>query len=170
MPTPLARLYDAHAQAVFAFALNFTRREADARDILHDIFRQLAGRPNLLAGVRDERAFLLRLAHNRAVDLIRRQSTREKIRDSLARDDDLLFAPAAAPDEDAFRRALSAALADLPPEQRAIAHLKLWENLTFAQIAETLGLSPNTAASRYRYAIDKLQTALRPLYNELPQP
>jgi len=170
MPSDLARLYDAHAQALFAFALNLTRRDADARDVLHDIFRRLAAQPTLLDDARDPRAFLLRLAHNRAIDLIRRQSTREKIRDTLARDDDRLFAPAASPDEDNFRRALAAALADLPPDQRAVVHLKLWENLTFAQIAETLALSPNTAASRYRYALDKLQTRLRPLYNEIQNP
>jgi RNA polymerase sigma-70 factor (ECF subfamily) len=46
-------------------------------------------------------------------------------------------------------------------------HLKLWEEMTFAQIAEALEISPNTAASRYRYGLDKLQTLLRPLYEEL---
>ncbi|HEY0548818.1 MAG TPA: sigma factor-like helix-turn-helix DNA-binding protein, partial [Verrucomicrobiae bacterium] len=55
----------------------------------------------------------------------------------------------------------------LPTEQRAVAHLKLWEGLTFEVIAETLGISPNTAASRYRYAIDKLRERLRPLYDEI---
>ena len=39
--------------------------------------------------------------------------------------------------------------------------------LTFEQIAETLGLPPNTAASRYRYGIDKLRERLRPLYEEI---
>ncbi len=55
----------------------------------------------------------------------------------------------------------------LPAEQRAVLHLKLWEELTFEQIAETLELSPNTAASRYRYGIDKLRDALRPVYEEI---
>ena len=45
-------------------------------------------------------------------------------------------------------------------------HLKLWENLTFAQIAEALEISPHTAASRYRYALDKLRDVLRPVYTE----
>jgi len=48
-----------------------------------------------------------------------------------------------------------------------VLHLKLWEGLTFEVIAETLGIPPNTAASRYRYGIDKLQSRLRPLYEEL---
>jgi RNA polymerase sigma-70 factor (ECF subfamily) len=62
---------------------------------------------------------------------------------------------------------LSAALGELPPDQRAVLHLKLWEEFTFERIAEALGIPPNTAASRYRYGIDKLRTLLRPLYNEI---
>jgi len=54
-----------------------------------------------------------------------------------------------------------------PEEQRAIVHLKLWEQMTFAQIAESLDIPANTAASRYRYGLDKLQALLRPLYEEL---
>ncbi|RYD24670.1 MAG: hypothetical protein EOP86_28320, partial [Verrucomicrobiaceae bacterium] len=50
----------------------------------------------------------------------------------------------------------------LPEEQRAVVHLKLWEDLTFARIAEVLGIPANTAASRYRYAMQKMRQALKP--------
>ena len=46
-------------------------------------------------------------------------------------------------------------------------YLKLRAELTFEQVASALGISPNTAASRYRYGLDKLRTRLRPLYDEL---
>ncbi len=46
-------------------------------------------------------------------------------------------------------------------------HLKLWEGFTFGQIALALNIPPNTAASRYRYGLDKLRDVLRPLYEEL---
>ena len=59
--------------------------------------------------------------------------------------------------EQEFRLALAGALGELPADQRAVVHLKLWEGLTFDQIAEALELSPNTAASRYRYGLDKLR-------------
>jgi RNA polymerase sigma-70 factor (ECF subfamily) len=62
---------------------------------------------------------------------------------------------------------LSDALRDLPNEQRAVVHLKLWEGLTFDAIAEALGIPPNTAASRYRYGLDKLRHRLRPFYEEI---
>jgi DNA-directed RNA polymerase specialized sigma24 family protein len=38
MPSHLASLYDAHAQALFAFALNFTRSDVGARNVLQDVF------------------------------------------------------------------------------------------------------------------------------------
>ena len=166
-PLDVERLYDEHAQALFAFLLNFTRHEADARDLLQEVFVKLAKRPELLDSVRDERSFLLRLAHNLAIDLIRRRGTCEKHHEQLANEPALIFAPVLEPDERAFREALGAALREIPGEQRAVVHLKLWEGLTFEQIAELLGIPLNTAASRYRYGIDKLRERLRPLYDEI---
>ncbi len=72
------RIYEEHAQALFSFLLNFVRNETDTRDVLQEVFRKILERPDLLDGVRDERTFLLRLAHNLAVDLMRRRSTRDK--------------------------------------------------------------------------------------------
>lgn len=167
MPAPLERLYDEHAQALFAFALNLLRDEADTRDVLQEVFGRIAARPALLKGVRDERGFLIRMAHNAAIDLMRRRATREKNHDSFSREAESVFEKPADTDEECFRRALSAALEELPQEQRAVAHLKLWEGATFAEIAETLGIPANTAASRYRYAIDKLRERLRPIYEEI---
>ena len=169
MPSPfdLEQLYDGHAQALFAFLLNLTRHESDTRDVLQELFIKLARQPDLLSGVRDERAFLLRLAHNSAVDLMRRRGAREKNYEQLAADSAGVFASSADPDERAFRSALAAALGELPPEQRAVIHLKLWEGLTFEAIADTLDVPLNTAASRYRYGLDKLRERLRPLYEEI---
>jgi RNA polymerase sigma-70 factor, ECF subfamily len=163
----LQRLYDEHAQALFAFLLNFTRSEDDTREILQEIFIKLARQPVLLSGARDLRAFLLRLSHNSAIDLLRRRGTRGKYHEQFGAEQISAFADPDNPDERAFREALAAALGDLPEEQRAVVHLKIWEDLTFEQIAETLDIPPNTAASRYRYGIDKLRARLRPLYDEI---
>jgi RNA polymerase sigma-70 factor (ECF subfamily) len=163
----LARLYDDHAPALFAFLLNLTRDEADTRDVLQDLFVKLAREPGLLHGVREERAFLLRLVHNAAIDLMRRRSAREQRNESFSLETFSAFASAADPDEQAFRNALAGALGELPPEQRAVVHLKLWNALTFEEIAETLEIPLNTAASRYRYGLDKMRARLRPIYEEL---
>jgi len=163
----IERLYDGHAQALFAFLLNLLRNEADTYDVMQELFLKLGRRPALLLGVREERGFLLRLAHNAAIDLIRRRDARERNYHQLAREPIPLFAQSADPDERVFREKLAEALGELPPDQRAVVHLKLWEKLTFEAVAETLEIPLNTAASRYRYGLDKLRDRLRPLYDEI---
>ena len=163
----IERLYDDHAPALFPFLLNVLRNEADTYDVMQEVFAKLARRSGLLDGVRDERGFLLRLAHNAAIDLMRRQGTRARNYAQLAAESAALFASSADPDEQVFREKLAEALGELPPDQRAIVHLKLWEKLTFQAIAEALEIPPNTAASRYRYARDKLRERLRPIYDEI---
>ena len=64
-------------------------------------------------------------------------------------------APATLPDEDLLK-----ALNLLPEEQRIILVLKVISGLSFKQISSVVGIKMNTAASRYRYAIQKLQSAL----------
>jgi RNA polymerase sigma-70 factor (ECF subfamily) len=167
MPAEIERLYDEHAQALFAFLLNFTRDEEDTRDVLQEVFVKLARQPELLRPARDERAFLIRLAHNAAIDLMRRRSTRARQTEQFWEEKISPFAATTDPDEAAFRKELSAALGELPPDQRAVVHLKLWEGLTFERIAVALEIPLNTAASRYRYGLDKLRDRLRPLYEEI---
>jgi RNA polymerase sigma-70 factor (ECF subfamily) len=163
----LERLYDEHAQALYAFALDLTRSDADTKDILQEIFGKLARKPGILKGVRTPRAYLLRLAHNAAIDLMRRRGTRDKYAEELALEKTPVFEPADDSDEQAFRLALDDALGELPPDQRTVVHLRLWEGMKFEEIADLLCVSLNTAASRYRYGIDKLRQRLRPLYNEI---
>ena len=170
LPMPeeeLEPLYDAHAAALFAYALQLTRSETEARDVLQEVFVRLARREILPGDLRDARAFLLRMTHHVVVDTVRRRDSRRRTEDSMALEPVALFAPTIDPDEAAFREALAKALRELPSDQRAVVHLKLWEGLTFEQIATLLDLSPNTAASRFRYGIDKLRTLLRPLYQEI---
>ncbi len=165
--TELQRLYDEHAQALYAFLLGLTRCEADTKDLLQDVFVRLARSPECLQGVVSERGYLIRLAHNLFVDMARRRGVRERGGERLEAELAGLFSKG--PDEDsaAFRESLDRALGQLPQEQRAVVHLKLWQGLTFEAIAEALDISPNTAASRYRYGVDKLREVLRPLYSEI---
>ena len=52
-------------------------------------------------------------------------------------------------------------LADLPQDQREVIVLKFWHDHTFEEIGELLGISPNTAAGRYRYGLQKLKACLK---------
>jgi len=167
LPDEIARIYDEHAQALFAYLMTLTRSETDTHDLLQEVFVRLATRERLLEGVASERGFLIRLAHNLAVDAMRRRDTRSRNHDQfgLERQDEL--ATGADPDAMTLQATMESALNTLPEEQRTVVHLKTWGGLTFEEIATALDILPNTAASRYRYGIDKIREQLRPYYNEI---
>jgi RNA polymerase sigma-70 factor (ECF subfamily) len=69
------------------------------------------------------------------------------------------------PGQDPAEQAAMRRLAELPQEQREVIVLKIWHEHTFEEIGELLDISPNTAAGRYRYGLQKLRLSLKgPLY------
>ncbi len=159
----LRELYDDHAQALFAFVLHLSRSEADTRDILQEIFCRLARDPSVGGKLANPRAYLFQCAYRLFLDLCRTRATRE----NHASQCEPVFQDPADPDEIGFQHALLDAMNQLPAEQQAVVHLKLWQGQTFEEIAASLGLSANTAASRYRYGLEKLRMLLRPIYEEI---
>lgn len=162
----LERLYDTYAGGLFRYFLSFGGCEADAEDLLMELFARIAKTSPWCESAK-EKSFVFRTAHNLAVDRQRRTQTRQAtIAAATIEHSHQVGLPADA-DAALFNTELTGALAQLPPDQRSIVQLKLWDELTFDQIAEVQGIPANTAASRYRYGIEKLRTALRPLYEEL---
>jgi RNA polymerase sigma-70 factor (ECF subfamily) len=144
----LELMYDEHASTLFRFVLTLTRSEADTADIVQDIFLRVARKPQRVAALENPRAYLMQAAYRLVIDSRRRREVREN--HAVSQGAEPLFAPTEDPDEAAFRHALAVALDTLPEDQRAAVHLKLWQGLTFEQIATVLQIPPNTAASRYR--------------------
>ena len=64
-------------------------------------------------------------------------------------------------EESPAERAAMRCLAELPVAQREVIVLKLWHECTFEEIGELLEVSPNTAAGRYRYGLEKLRACLK---------
>jgi RNA polymerase sigma-70 factor, ECF subfamily len=65
------------------------------------------------------------------------------------------------PEPDLAEAEVMRRLADLPPAQREVIVLKIWHGLTFEAIGRLLDISPNTAAGRYRYGLNKLKVSLQ---------
>ena len=164
-PKELAAVYDSHATALFHFLRSLCQNETEARDVLQEVFIKLAQSPDPLSSAHDPRAFLIRMARNQVIDLARRQEARKRYHLIAAEGD--MFAASPNLDEEVFRQALEHALVELPEDQRMVVHLKLWQGMTFEAIAAVLEIPLNTAASRYRYGLDKLRARLRPIYNEI---
>lgn len=163
----LERLYTAHAEAAFLFLLSLTHSEADTKDLLQDLFVRLARKLPADDTIRNERSWLLTVAYRMFADSCRRRGAYTEALDRFASEPLVFFESAPDPDDAAFCKTVEAGLSTLPPEQCAVVYLKVWEGLTFEGIASVLGIPANTAASRYRYALDKLRNVLRPLHGEL---
>jgi RNA polymerase sigma-70 factor (ECF subfamily) len=120
--------------------------------VVQETFLGLLRSRSGLGDVRDIRSYLLRIVRNEVSHRRRRHE-----------------ADASALEVVEAREGLSArevlelneALARLPEEQLTVVVLKVWQGMTFAEVAEALDIPANTAASRYRYALEKLRQWLR---------
>jgi RNA polymerase sigma-70 factor (ECF subfamily) len=168
-PDPLETLYQDHAHALFRFLIRLIGDEAEVKDVLQEVFIRLAKSPGILKNVDSPRSYLFRMAHRLAIDRIRREQTRHHYNELALQECESQFSPPPVDHDEAWqRKLLGNSLLALPPEQKAVVLLKIWEGLTFVEIAEALDISADTAASRYRYALNKLRAALRPLHRDLP--
>ena len=73
------------------------------------------------------------------------------------------------PDETPAEQAAMRCLAQLPVEQREAIVLKIWHGYTFEEIGTLLDISPNSAAGRYRYGIQKIRVKLEGVLHETDQ-
>lgn len=153
-PRALEVLYDAFGASLHGF-LSARLRDADeAEDVLQELFVDLARRPGRLLGARRIEPWLFAKARNLSIDRLR---ARERTRGREAEWPAWLepAAPMEASHPDLFR--LAGLLDRLPSEQRDVIALKIMQGKTFAEVGQLLGVSINTAASRYRYALARLR-------------
>src|SRR6266516_5781664 len=139
------------------FARQWTRSAADAEDIVQEAFVKFWRRNHNV----DNRALLYATVRSIALDFIRRDKRRARREATVFAEAD----PTVEPHfelEDETQSALAAAVDSLPHDQREVLVLKIWNELTFAEIASALGISQNTAASRYRYALVGPNKTLHP--------
>lgn len=150
-------IYREHQQALFSLALSVTRHPASAEDAGQAAFTRLLGRRTPPTG--DVRAYVFASVRNAAIDQQRRRGRDGKTCASM-------FEPAESspPDADVLadeqQRRLRDAIDQLPAPQREAVILKALGGLSHEQVARITGQSPNTVASRYRRALEKLRGAL----------
>jgi RNA polymerase sigma-70 factor (ECF subfamily) len=154
-----AALYDRYAPRLFRTACALLDNSHDAEDVVQAVFVGLVRSRASLARITNWQAYLLTALRHEAARLAAKRRQHRRDCQSIGEID--LTAP---PEDD--RAAMEAALLELallrlPEEQRQVIRLKTEAGLTFAEIADLLEISPNTAASRYRYAIEKLRKDLK---------
>jgi RNA polymerase sigma-70 factor, ECF subfamily len=154
------RLFDEQAAQLILYGRALGLSHGEAEDVLQETFLALL---QLEAPPAKTRHYCVRAFRNRALNYRRtlwRRLTREW--ESLR-----WFEKSAdvAPVEAAAMRCL----AELPVEQREIIVLKVWHGCTFEEIGGLLEISPNTAAGRYRYGLQKMKLKLEGVAYERDQ-
>jgi RNA polymerase sigma-70 factor (ECF subfamily) len=159
----LAEAYRQFNDSVLAAAASVLGNCGDreiARDILHDVFVSLARISGTLPAEVNLRAYLVRAAVNRARDHLRRigqvKFVPEGMNDLSSSGPGLLEML----EKDEEVAELMVALGRLPQEQRIVVSLRIWGGMSLGAIGLAEGISDNTAQSRWRYAIEKLQRSL----------
>jgi RNA polymerase sigma-70 factor (ECF subfamily) len=159
----LGSLYDLVAPRLLRYAFLVVKQSSDAEDAVQASMVRIAMHPKLLRDAVHPWAYLLRIVRNESLRVLRRR--KPWLSFGVSAD-----VPTVEPDrvvETESHAAIRAAVARLPANQSEVIVLKIWEGLTFAEIADVLGESPNTVASRYRYAMEKLSQWLHPLASEV---
>ena len=123
-----------------------------AQDAVHQVFLRLLESGDLRRAA-DQKAYLFASVRNQLLN-----DAKVRQRTVPLEPDSAWFEP---PERDyAAEQNLRRALGELIPDQRQVVILHIWGELTFSQTAEVLGISANTAASRYRYGIEKLRQSI----------
>ena len=162
---------------LLAFIRRWIEDAADAEDILQESLYELVLAHRMMQPVEQAGAWLVRVARNRIIDRFRRRDARGDTV-SITQEDvapegslaDLLPAADSGPEAAAMRAILlaeiEAALAELPPEQRAVFVAQELEGVGFRELAQRTGVSINTLLARKRYAVRFLRARLRKVWDD----
>ena len=156
----LGELFDLVAVRLVRLSIGVTGNQSDAEDAVQGAFSRIAGKPHLLVKADAPWPYLIRTVRNESLRIIQKRRTSSLGEmDTKCGQDTAEFLAQREETADRVQRILRT----LPKAQYEVVILKHWEDLTFAEIADVLGKSQNTVASRYRYAMEKLQRSLEPI-------
>ena len=151
-----------HGAKLLLFARGWAPTKEDAEDLVQDAMIRMWHHQEQHGHTPPDLPLVYSTIRFCGLNLHRSQTRRRKREESvvyLNDFEDVWLDPALEDDEDA--QLLRDAVQRLSPKLREVLVLKFWSDLTFQQISRALAISPNTAASRYRYAIEQLGLELR---------
>lgn len=162
-----------YGKNLFKFIRGRVKNQADAEDILQDVWYQLSSIIDI-EPIDQLSAWLFRVSRNKIVDKQRKKQT-QLLEDYTSRDDDgemyytevflaNLINPESELEQKLLREAIFTALDELPEAQRLVFIWNELEDMTFQEIADVTGENIKTLISRKRYAVAYLRERLKALY------
>lgn len=166
-----ARQYDAQAwkgwlrengSRLFMYARQRASCREDAEDMIQDALIRLWHYQDERGNEPPDLALAYSVLRFVTMDYGKKQGRKKRKEQAIVffHDVDDVWLDTSAEDDDESER-LRSAVEDLGEKLRDVVMLKVWGGLTYAEIATSLAISPNTAASRYRYALQQLERKLQ---------
>lgn len=158
-----------HGPKLLLFARQQTRSHEDAKDVFQDALVKLVEKiknGEFVGGQESWNPYLYTAIRRLAIDLSRRDDRRKRREDNVGADAETGQYDALNPwfesdsSDDETRDQLEEGIKELPEKFAEVIVMKIWGERTFAEIGEALGISQNTAASRYRYGLEALKRNL----------
>jgi RNA polymerase sigma-70 factor (ECF subfamily) len=153
--------FETYGPRLVLYARQWTGCPSDAEDLVQEAFVRF-----WKSGARsiEQPEIALYASIRRAGLDALRKSRRRSVREQRSQVGEDAMQPAFQSDLESRERcaAIETALEGLPRKQREVVVLKIWGELTFDKIAAALEIPPNTAASRYRYALSAMRKNLKP--------
>jgi len=159
-PTAVLKdVYEKHGSHLYRYALMILADHAQAQDAVQQVFMKAVKLGKRILEIASHDSYLRKAVRNECYEILKKRRQSDNAARLLSAQPILQKTPGATIDEDE-QKILDSAIRKLPPDQREVLYMKVYEDKTFSQIARITGVSTNTAASRYRYAMDKLKETL----------
>lgn len=155
-PDCIDAIFENHADKLYHYALFLSKKKESAEEILQNVLLKIIKNTSLLKKIKNLKAYLYKSIKNEFINHIKKEEKENKL--------PLLFDGISKGVKIEEILSVQEALQRLPHEQREVIILKIYQDLNFSEIAELMKISINTAASRYRYGLEKLKENLGGMY------
>jgi RNA polymerase sigma-70 factor, ECF subfamily len=153
----MAEVFDRYGRAVYSVALRILKDTGHAEDVMQEIFFQVwRNSDSFVQGRGSLGAWLVVVARNRSIDLLRRRKPTDSVEDVVLTSPCNLASEA---EHNAMIEKVQKVLKDLPEEQQRSMELAFFEGLSHSEIAEKTGDPLGTVKTRIRLALITLRKA-----------
>lgn len=152
----VAELFGELGPAVYGYALHILRDPGQAEDVLGETFLRVCSRKEQYSGQGSVKSWVFGIAHRLCIDVFRRrgrQGEPVRLSESLASSEPSPLDRSKKNEQD---KIIAEAIDKLPAEQKEVVMLKVYGQLTFREISDTLSIPLNTALGRMHSATKRL--------------
>lgn len=151
-------IFDKHRNRIYKTAIKFLKSPIIAQDVVQDVFLKLWFERKNIDASKPLEAWLFTVAKNNILNKLKKIANEWKAVDLLSHNNSFIenttenMVGAAE-----FKRDLALAISKLPEQQKSVFHLSKFENLSYFQISQQLGISPLTVKTHLSRAVSSIK-------------